>query len=117
MRRSPQLTNSLPNSSVLYLLEPLLAAASQRPPRDPLPRATPWWGVIIARVATRLAWAVVLITIGWAVPRVASARSGPSCAPADASLPTTGSVRATSGGLAPLGRTGGATPLRGHPPK
>ena len=36
-----------------------------RPPlRDPLPRGTPWWGVTLTRVATRLAWGLA-VAIAW----------------------------------------------------
>ena len=30
------------------------------PPRDPLPSGTPWWGVLLTRVATRLAWGLAV---------------------------------------------------------
>jgi len=33
--------------------------------RDPLPKATPWWGVLLTRVATRLAWGLaVAVALG-----------------------------------------------------
>ncbi|MEP6691186.1 MAG: hypothetical protein ABJD07_08510 [Gemmatimonadaceae bacterium] len=44
-----------------------------RPPRDPLPASTPWWGVVIARVATLIARAGVAIAIGWAAQRAGAA--------------------------------------------
>ena len=28
--------------------------------RDPLPKSTPWWGVLLTRVATRLAWGLAV---------------------------------------------------------
>ena len=32
---------------------------------DPLPPRTPWWGVLLTRVATRLAWGIaVAIALG-----------------------------------------------------
>ncbi len=33
--------------------------------RDPLPPDTPWWGVLLTRVATRLAWGIaVALSLG-----------------------------------------------------
>jgi hypothetical protein len=53
-----------------------LVAATLRPPdlhrSDPLPRHAPWGAVILARVATYLAWAVsVAVVIGTAVLAIA----------------------------------------------
>jgi hypothetical protein len=53
-----------------------LVAAALRPPdlhwSDPLPRHAPWGAVILARVATYLAWAVsVAVVIGTVVLAIA----------------------------------------------
>lgn len=38
-----------------------------RAPGDPLPQGTPWWGVVVARVVTLIARAILVLAVAWGV--------------------------------------------------